>query len=115
MFLPRRRFAARSDRLSLACPLGLLCATAAVLLVPACALVLLPAGNGACSCQAPQQPGDSFTLLAFLDPCHGWLPGAGPVLLSTGCRSEAVSSGGLTPQSFAWIVVSVGRPPPLGA
>ena len=115
MSVPRRRFAARSDRLSLACPLGLLCATAAVLLVPACALVLLPAGNGACSCQAPQPPGDSLTVVAFLDACHGLLLGGGPVLLATGCRAEAVTSGAPTPQSFAWIVASVGRPPPLGA
>jgi len=111
----RCRFAARSDRLRPACPLGLLLATAAVLLAPVCALLLLPAGNGACSCQSPQPPGDPCTPLAFLDPSHGWLPGGAPLLLGSDCRVEALSSGGLTPQSFAWIVASVGRPPPPGA
>ena len=115
MSVPRRRFAAGSDRLSLACPLGLLLATCAVLLVPAFALVLLPGGNGACSCQSPQPPGEPCTLLAFLDPSHGLLLGGGAMPLRSGCRIEALRSGGPTPQSFAWIVTSVGRPPPLCA
>ena len=110
--VPRRCFAARSDRLPLACPLSLLLATCAVLLVPAFALVLLPGGSGGCLCQSPQPPGDPLTIVALLDTSHGLLVGGGPVLLSTSCGSEKVIGGRRPPQSFASIVASVGRPPP---
>ena len=111
MSVPRRRFAARSGRLPLAGLLGLLLAVAAVLVLPAFALAFLPGDNGACLCQSPQPPSDSLSVVAFLDVCQGWL-GGGPVLLSTGCGMEAVTTHGLAPQSFACTVALVGRPPP---
>jgi hypothetical protein len=112
--LSRCRFAARSGRLSLACSLGMVLATSAVLLLPAFALALLPGDNGGCLCQSPQPPGDPFTVVALLDVFHGWL-GGGLVLLTSGCRSEAVASSVLTPRGCGWTAASVGRPPPPGA
>ena len=50
--------------------------------------------------------------VALLEACHGWL-GGGPVLVTTGCRSETVASGALVPQGCACTIASVGRPPPL--
>jgi hypothetical protein len=108
--VPRRRFAARFGGPSLACSLGLLLATSVVLLLPAFAVALV-SDDGACLCQSPQPPGDSLTVVALLDAFHGWL-GGGPVLVTSGCRSEAVASGALIPQGCAWTVASVGRPPP---
>jgi hypothetical protein len=113
--VPRCRFAARSGRPPLACSPWLLLAAAAVLLAPAFTLVLLPGDTSACLCQSPQPPGDPFAVPAFLDPSQGWPGGNGLLPLTTGCASEVVTRGGLTPQSFAWIIASVGRPPPLGA
>ena len=107
--VPRCRFAARSGKLPL---VGLLLASAALLLLPAFALAFLPGDNGGCLCQSPQPPGDPLTVVALLDACHGWL-GGGPVLVTTGCRSEAVTSGALIPQGCAWTIASVGRSPPL--
>ena len=79
MSLSRCRFAARSGRPPLACLLGLLLAAVAVLLVPALALAFVSGDSGGCLCQSPQPPGDSLTVVAFLDASHGWL-GGGPVL-----------------------------------
>jgi hypothetical protein len=112
--LSRCRFAARFGRLPLAGLLGLLLATTAGLLLPAFALAFASADNNGCLCQSPQPPGDPLTVVALIDACHGWL-GGGPILLTTGCRSEAVASGALVPQGCAWTVASVGRPPPLSA
>ena len=113
MSVPRRRFAARFGRPSLVGLLGLVLVGAAVLLLPAFALALLPGDNGGCLCQSPQAAGDSLTVVALLDVFHGWLSG-GPVLVTSGCRVEAMAGGDLTPQSCAWTVASFGRPPPLG-
>jgi hypothetical protein len=113
--VPRRRFAARVGRLPLVCSLGLVLAACIVLLLPALALAFVSTGSDGSLCQSPQPPGDSFAVFALLDASQGYAPVGCPVLLTAGCRSEAVAGGGLTPQSFAWIVSSVGRPPPLGA
>jgi hypothetical protein len=110
--VPRRRFAARFGRPSLACSLGLLLAGAAVLLLPACALALVSGDNNGCLCQSPQPQGDSLTVIALLDAGHGWL-GGGSVLLTTGCSVEAVTGGALVHQGCACTIASVGRPPPL--
>ena len=112
MSLSGCRFAARSGRLPLAGLLGLLLAATVVLLLPALALALLPGDQGGCLCQSPQPPGDSLTVVALLDACHGWL-GGGPAFVTAGCRAEAVTSGALVPQGCAWSAASVGRPPPL--
>jgi hypothetical protein len=109
--VPRRRFAARFGRPSLACSLGMVLATSVVLLLPAFALAFVAGDNGGCLCQSPQPPGDCLTVVALLDDCQGWL-GGGPVLQTTGSRSEAVASGALIPQGCPWTVASVGRPPP---
>ena len=114
MSVPRRRFVARFGGPSIPGLLGLLLAVAAVLVLPAFAVAFLPGDNNGCLCQSPQPPGDSLTVLALLDAGHGWL-GGGPVLLTTGCSTEAVTSGALTLQGYAWTVTSVGRPPPLSA
>ena len=114
MSVSRCRLAARSGRPPLAGLLGLLLVGVAVLLLPAFALAFVSGDNNGCLCQSPQPPGDSLTVLALLDAGHGWL-GGGPVLLTTGCSTEAVTSGALTLQGYAWTVTSVGRPPPLSA
>ena len=110
----RRRFAARSGRLSLACSLGMVLATSVVLLLPAFALALVSGDGSGCLCQSPQPPGDSLSVVALLDACQGWL-GGGPVLQTTGCRSQVVADGALIPQACAWTIASVGRPPPPAA
>jgi hypothetical protein len=107
--VPRCCFAARSGRLPRA---GLLLATAVVLLLPAFALAFVSTGTDGCLCQSPQPPGDPFTVIVLLDACHSWLAG-GPVGVTPVCGSEAVTGGGLAPQSFACTAASVGRPPPL--
>ncbi len=112
MSVPRCCFAARPGRPPLACPLGLLLAVAAVLLLPVLALAFVPSDNGGCLCQSPQPLGDSLTVVAFLDASHSWALAGGSLLPSTGCRSERATSSGLIPQSFARIVALVGRPPP---
>ena len=112
MSVPRCRFAARSGRLSLAGLLGLVLAGVAVLLLPAFALAFVSGDSTGCLCQSPQPPGDSLTVVALLDAGQGWL-GGGPVLVTTGCRSETVASGALVPQGCACTIASVGRPPPL--
>ena len=112
MSLSRCRFAARSGRLSLAGLLGLVLASAVVLLLPAFALAFVSGDSTGCLCQSPQPPGDPLTVVASLDVCHDWL-GGGLVLLTTGCRSETVASGALVPQGCACTIASVGRPPPL--
>jgi hypothetical protein len=109
-----RRFAASSGRLPLACLLGLLLAVVAVLLLPTLALAFVSSDEGGCLCQSPQPPGDSLTVVAFLGAGHGWLVG-GPVLVTSGCRPEAVTSGAETPQGCTPTAASVGRPPPPGA
>ena len=109
-----RRFAASSGRLPLACLLGLLIAVVAVLLLPTLALAFVSSDEGGCLCQSPQPPGDSLTVVALLDVFHDWL-GGGLVLLTTGCRAEALAGGALLPQGCAWPIASVGRPPPLSA
>ncbi len=114
MSVLRGRFAARSGRLPLVGLLGLLLAGAALLLLPAFALAVLPGDNGGSLCQSPQPPGDPLPVVALLDTCHGWL-GGGPVLPTTDCSAEAVTGGALTPQGCAWTIASVGRPPPLSA
>ena len=111
MSVLRRRFAARFGRPSLVGLLGLVLVGAAVRLLPAFALALLPGDNNGCLCQSPQAAGDSLTVVALLDVFHGWLSG-GPVLVTSCCRSEAVTSGAETPQGCAPTVASVGRPPP---
>ena len=112
MSVPRCRFAARSGRPPLAGLLGLLLAGAAVLLLPAFALAFISSDQGGCLCQSPQPPGDPLPVVALLDACQGWL-GGGPVLVTTGCRSETVAGGALVPQGCACTIASVGRPPPL--
>ena len=106
------RLAARSGRLPLAGLLGLLLAVAAVLLLPAFALAFVSGDSNGCLCQSPQPPGDSLTVVALLDACQGWL-GGGPVLLTSGCDTEAVAGGARLPQGCACPIASVGRPPPL--
>ena len=113
MSVPRCRFAARSGGPPIPGLLGLLLAVAAVLVLPAFAVAFLPGDKNGCLCQSPQPPGDALTVVALLDACQGWL-GGGPVLVTSGCRVEAMAGGALTPQSCAWTVASVGRPPPLG-
>jgi len=112
--LSRCRFAARSGRLPLVGLIGLLLAVVALLLLPTLALAFVSGDNNGCLCQSPQPPGDPLTVVALLDACHGWL-GGGPVLVTSGCRVEAVTSGAETPQGCASTAASVGRPPPLGA
>jgi hypothetical protein len=111
--VPRRRFAARFGRPSLACSLGMVLATSVVLLLPAFAVALVSGdGDGACLCQSPQPPGDPLTVVALLDASHGWVLGAGSVLVAPSCGSQEVTGRALIPQSCAWTVASVGRPPP---
>ena len=112
MSLSGCRFAARPGRLPLVCLLGLSLAAAAILLWPAFALAFVAADQGGCLCQSPQPPGDSLTVVALLDACHGWL-GGGPAFVTAGCRAETVAGGALVPQGCAWPIASVGRPPPL--
>ena len=112
MSLSRCRLAARPGRLPLVCLLGLSLAAAAILLWPAFALAFVAADQGGCLCQSPQPPGDSLTVVALLDACHGWL-GGGPALLSAGRHAEALTGGAPLPQGCAWPIASVGRPPPL--
>ncbi len=109
MSVARCRFAARLGRPPLVGSLGLLLAGAALLLLPALAVGLLPGDNGGCLCQSPLPPGEPPTAAACLD---GWLA-AGPMLAITGCSAEALITGALTPQGRAGPVASVGRPPPL--
>ena len=94
--------------------LGLLLTITAVLLLPTLALAFVSGDNNGCLCQSPQPPGDALTVVALLDACQGWL-GGGPVLLTTGCGLEEVTTGALAPQGCTWTVALVGRPPPLGA
>ena len=114
MSLSRCRFAARSGRPPLVGLLGLSLAAAAMLLLPAFALAFVSGDSTGCLCQSPQPPGDPLTVVASLDVCHDWL-GGGLVLLTTGCRAEALAGGALLPQGCAWPIASVGRPPPLSA
>ncbi len=114
MSLSRCRFAARSGRPPLACLLGLSLAVVALLLLPTLALAFISSDEGGCLCQSPQPSGGSLTVVALLDACHGWL-GGGPVLPTTGCRSEALAGRTLIPQGCSWTAASVGRPPPLSA
>ncbi len=115
MLVSRCRFAARSGGPPLAGLLGLLLAVVAVLLLPALALAFVSGDNGGCLCQSSQPPGDSLTVVALLDASYGWALGGRPVLVTVGCRSEAVTSGALVPQGCAWAIASVGRSPPLSA
>ena len=114
MSVSRCRVAARFGRPPLAGLLGLVLVGTAALLLPAFALAFVSGDSTGCLCQSPQPPGDSLTVVALLDACHGWL-GGGPVLLTSGCSTEAVAGGALTPQGCTWTVASVGRPPPLSA
>ena len=114
MSLSRCRFAARSGRPPLVGLLGLSLAAAAMLLLPAFALAFVSGDSTGCLCQSPQPPGDSLTVVALLDAGQGWL-GGGPVLVTSGCRAEALTSGAETPQGRPWPIASVGRPPPLSA
>ena len=109
MSLRRSLWQAAAGRL-----LGFLLVGVAVLLLPAFALAFVSGDNNGCLCQSPQPPGDPLTVVAFLDACQGWL-GGGPMLLTSGCRSETVAGGALVPQGCAWTVASVGRPPPPSA
>ena len=114
MSVPRCRFAARSGKPRLVGSLGLLFAGAAVLLLPALALAVV-SSDGGCLCQSPQPPGDSLTVVALHDACHGWMLSGGPALVTSGCGLEAVTTGALTPQGCTRTAASVGRPPPPGA
>ena len=114
MSVPRCRFAARSGRPPLAGLLGLVLASAVVFLLPAFAWAFVSSDGSGCLCQSPQPPGDSLTVLAWLDACHGWL-GSGLVLVTSGCDWQAVAGGALVPQGCACTIASVGRPPPPGA
>ncbi|MGD0997602.1 MAG: hypothetical protein ABR941_04705 [Thermoleophilia bacterium] len=114
MTVSRCRYAARFGGPPLVGSLGLLLAGAALLVLPALAVPFLPGDNGGCLCKSPQPPGDSLTVVALLDVSHGWALGGGLALVTSGCRVEAMAGGALTPQSCAWTVASVGRPPPLG-
>lgn len=113
MLLSRCRVAARSGGPPITGLLGLLLAACAVLLLPAFALAFVSTGTDGCFCQSPLPPGDPLTVIVLLDACHGWLAGD-RVLVTPVCGSEAVTGGGLAPQSFACTAASVCRPPPLG-
>jgi hypothetical protein len=108
-------FAARSDRLPLACSLGVALAIFALLLVPAPALAFVCTGDDDAVCGAPDPPGDPLTVVALLDHCHGLAPCGGPVVLAPGFGFAALRSGEPTPQGLALSVALVDRPPPLGA
>lgn len=87
----------------------------ALLLVPTFALAFAYSGDDDAVCLAPEPPGDSLTVVAFLDLCHGWSLGSGPVLRGPACGFAALPSGEPTPQGLAWTVALVGRPPPPNA
>jgi hypothetical protein len=113
--VPRRWRDARSDRLPLACLLGLLLAALALLALPPLALAFVCGGDDAAVCQAPEPPGDPLTVVVFLGHSHRWAPCGGPVVLAPGRGFAVLPSGEPAPQGLAWTVVLVGRPPPLGA
>jgi hypothetical protein len=108
-------FAARSDRLPLACLLGLLLAVLALFVLPPLALAYVCSGDDAALCQAQDAPGKHLCLVAGLDLCHGLAPCDGAGRPAPVCSFAALPSGEPTPQGLAFTLALVGRPPPLGA
>ena len=113
--MSRYSVAVRSDRLALACSIGVVLAVFALLLVPALALAFTCGGDDAAVCAAPEPPGHAHAFIAPSDLGHGLALCGGPVLFTPTRGFTSLPSGELTPQGLGWTVTLVGRPPPFAA
>jgi hypothetical protein len=111
----RRWCDARTDRLPLACLLGLLFATLALFLLPPLAVAFVCTADDGAVCEAADPPGKPLTVVVFLGHSRVWAPCGGPVALAPGRGLASLPSGEPTPQGLVWTVALVDRPPPPGA
>jgi hypothetical protein len=109
-------FAARTDRLPLACLLGLLLAVLALFVLPPLALAYVCGGDDAALCQAQDPPGKHLCVVTCLYLGHGLAPCGGSVAILTPVWGFAPLPGGApTPEGPTSTLALVDRPPPLSA